>query len=195
METQNSPQNQKNFWYLKRGVTLTKDNLVKRNWNENKNCVFCSKKETIQHLLFDCHFAKFIWRAIHVTFGIREPINVSDLQYNWLLNIETSHRTKMLTGVLAICWAIWLSRNDTISVHQKHICRCFSEEPIGVVFGRSFKGVRKIEPGSKMSAEDWSLQLCRSLPRSVGALTIRSFNFMLLFSQLRLGLICRMWLL
>jgi hypothetical protein len=76
---------------------------------------FCSKKETIQHLFFDCHFVKFIWRAIHVIFGIREPINVSDLQYNWLLNIESSHRTKMLTGAVAICWEIWLSRNDTVS--------------------------------------------------------------------------------
>jgi hypothetical protein len=31
-------------------------------------------------------------------------------------------------------------------------------EPIDVIFGHSFKGVRKIEPGSKMPAEDWSLQ-------------------------------------
>jgi hypothetical protein len=75
---------------------------------------FCSKKETIQHLFFGCHFVKFIWRSIHVIFGIREPINVSDLQYNWLLNIESSHRTKMLTGAVAICWEIWLSRNDTV---------------------------------------------------------------------------------
>ena len=41
------------FWYLRRGVVLTKDNLAKRNWNGNKKCVFCSQDETIQHLFFD----------------------------------------------------------------------------------------------------------------------------------------------
>ncbi|WVZ92700.1 hypothetical protein U9M48_038746 [Paspalum notatum var. saurae] len=33
-----------------RGVILTKDNLAKRNWKGRRNCEFCSKQETIQHL-------------------------------------------------------------------------------------------------------------------------------------------------
>jgi hypothetical protein len=43
------------LWYLGRGVILTKDNLARRNWKGNKLCVFCSKRETIRHLFFDCH--------------------------------------------------------------------------------------------------------------------------------------------
>jgi hypothetical protein len=37
-------------WYLRRGVILTKDNLVKRNWQGSKKCVFCLHDETTNHL-------------------------------------------------------------------------------------------------------------------------------------------------
>ena len=40
------------LWFLKRGVTLTKDNLAKRNWQGNQQCCFCHENETIQHLFF-----------------------------------------------------------------------------------------------------------------------------------------------
>jgi hypothetical protein len=48
------------MWYLKRGVTLTKDNLAKRNWPGNQTCCFCSRLETINHLFFRCTYASFI---------------------------------------------------------------------------------------------------------------------------------------
>ena len=62
------------MWYLKRGVILTKDNLVRRNWNRENNCSFCHINESIQHLYFDCAYANFLWRAIHLLFGIPRPI-------------------------------------------------------------------------------------------------------------------------
>ena len=40
------------LWYLHRGVVLTKDNLVIRNWHGSKQCCFCHKDETIKHLFF-----------------------------------------------------------------------------------------------------------------------------------------------
>jgi hypothetical protein len=40
-------------WYLRRGVILTKDNLVKWNWHGNKSCIFCHHDETIKHLFFN----------------------------------------------------------------------------------------------------------------------------------------------
>ena len=53
-------------WYLRRGVILTKDNLVKRNWHGSKKCVFCQHDETITHLFFQCEFARSIWSAIQI---------------------------------------------------------------------------------------------------------------------------------
>ena len=41
-------------WYLRKGVILTKDNLVKRNGNGSTKCVFCTHDESIKHLFFQC---------------------------------------------------------------------------------------------------------------------------------------------
>jgi hypothetical protein len=55
------------MWFFHKKVILTKDNLIKRNWNGNTSCCFCDKDESIQHLFFECPLAKlygalFIWR-------------------------------------------------------------------------------------------------------------------------------------
>ena len=49
------------LWYLRKGVILTKDNLAKRNWQGNQQCCFCHENEMIQHLFFDCRFARLVW--------------------------------------------------------------------------------------------------------------------------------------
>jgi hypothetical protein len=59
------------MWFFHRKVILTKDNLLKRNWNVNKSCCFCDAKESIQHLFFECPLAKLIWRIIHMTFVLK----------------------------------------------------------------------------------------------------------------------------
>ncbi|WVZ57554.1 hypothetical protein U9M48_007926 [Paspalum notatum var. saurae] len=64
------------LWFFKRGVILTKDNLAKINWKGRRICEFCSKQETIQHLFFKCHYAKFLWRAVHCIFGLTPPKNL-----------------------------------------------------------------------------------------------------------------------
>ena len=48
------------LWYLKKGVILTKDNLCRCNWKGDKKCAFCHLPKTIQHLFFDCTYAKFL---------------------------------------------------------------------------------------------------------------------------------------
>ena len=60
-------------WYLRRGVILTKDNLVKRNWHGSTRCVFCHQDETIKHLFFQCQFARSIWSVIQVASTLYPP--------------------------------------------------------------------------------------------------------------------------
>jgi hypothetical protein len=91
------------MWYLKRGVVLTEDNLVRRNWSGNKLCVFCSHPESIQYLFFDCHFAMFLWRAIQVTFNIVDPICVAHLFNGWTNGLEKQFKKLVLVGVVALC--------------------------------------------------------------------------------------------
>jgi hypothetical protein len=53
-------------WYLRRGVILTKDNLVNRNWQGSKTCVFCHQDDTIEYIFFQCKFARSIWSSIQI---------------------------------------------------------------------------------------------------------------------------------
>jgi hypothetical protein len=58
------------MWYVYKGVVLTKNNLAKRNWDGSKQYNFCCRDEGIQHLFFNCLYARFVWRLVHITFGI-----------------------------------------------------------------------------------------------------------------------------
>jgi len=107
------------LWYLQKGVTLTKDNLLKRRWKGGSKCCFCPKDETIHHLFFECHMAKFVWTAIFFAFGVRAPTNVNDMLGSWLNGFPMKLRKQFLVGVAAMCWAIWLSRNDLV-FDRKH---------------------------------------------------------------------------
>lgn len=102
------------LWYIKNGVTLTKDNLAKRDWKGNLKCCSCSSLETIEHLFIQCHFARFIWNTIHITFGIQPPSSTHDLFGSWLAGFRRAFRNQICVGFSAICWAIWLNRNDMV---------------------------------------------------------------------------------
>ncbi|WVZ53969.1 hypothetical protein U9M48_004850 [Paspalum notatum var. saurae] len=101
------------FGFL-RGVILTKDNLAKRNCKGRRNCEFCSKQETIQHLFFECHYAKFLWRAVHCIFGLTPPINTGHLLNVWSKQGGKRMVQPLLTGAATFCWAIWLTRNEVL---------------------------------------------------------------------------------
>jgi hypothetical protein len=102
------------MWYLKKGVILTKDNLAKRNWRGNKGCSFCNTPESIQHLFFNCAYAKFLWTAVHMVLGIAQPTDVNDLFNHWSKRGGTIHNLNSLTAAAALCWSLWISRNEIV---------------------------------------------------------------------------------
>ena len=108
------------MWLLHRKVILTKDNLIKRNWQGNQRCCFCDQHESIQHLFFECQFATNIWRIIHMAFGLAPPKNITNLFGSWLKGIPKS-----------------VQRNNLVFIKQKHIffCRLSLWLPIGSIRG------------------------------------------------------------
>jgi hypothetical protein len=72
------------------------------------------KNETIQHLFMDCHYAKFIWRAVQFSFRFNLPISISHIFDEWLLGFDKKKSKLILVGTSAICWALWLSTNHMI---------------------------------------------------------------------------------
>ncbi|XP_066160362.1 uncharacterized protein [Oryza sativa Japonica Group] len=95
------------MWYLLKGVVLRKDNLARRNWNGGLTCCFCMKNETIQHLFMDCHYAKFIWRAVQFSFGLHLPRSMPHMFNGWLQGVDKDKRKLILVGASALCWALW----------------------------------------------------------------------------------------
>src|SRR6266498_2703307 len=102
------------MWYLFKGVVLTKDNLARRQWRGSRQCCFCNLSESIQHLFFDCPLAKFIWRAIQVSFGISPPSRVQNMLPDWLKWVNKKLISLILVGATSMCSAIWLSRNELV---------------------------------------------------------------------------------
>jgi len=148
-------------WYLKRGVVLTKDNLAKRNWSGSKKCVFCSQDETIQHLFFDCHYAKFIWRAISFSFGLDIPTSVDNMCYGWLQGIHPKHRPNILVGAIAICWSLWLNRNDI--VFNKCIVKTYMQVLFRATYWCRFWAMLQ----RREEDTNWMKTACRSLETTV----------------------------
>ena len=67
------------------------------------NCAaFCSSDETIQHLFFDCHVARFLWRVVHY-FDLSPTQSITHLFGNWLRSVGTKLKRKLLTGASALC--------------------------------------------------------------------------------------------
>jgi len=116
------------LWYLRRGVILTKDNLVKHNWQGTKTCCFCHKEETIKHLFFDCRFACSIWSFIHVATGLLKPHNIGHIFSGWLRGVNKDMKLLLLLGGAATCWSIWLSRNDIVFKKKKFV------SPVQVIY-------------------------------------------------------------
>jgi hypothetical protein len=88
---------------------LTKDNLARRNWNGDKLCMFCSNCESIQHIFFYCHFARFMWRVVQVTFNIDTPMCVAHLFNSWAAGSGVQFKKLALVGAVALCRALWTS--------------------------------------------------------------------------------------
>ena len=101
-------------WYLRKGVILTKDNLVKRNWNGSTKCVLCTHDETIKHLFFQCKVARSIWSAIQIGSNLYPPRSVANIFGNWLHGVDSKERTIIRVGALAVIWSLWLCRNDKV---------------------------------------------------------------------------------
>ena len=74
------------------------NNLAKRNWNGSKKCSFCSQDDTIQHLFFDCHYAKFLWRLVHFCFNLQPPRGIDHMFGSWLQGMG-SQIQKQLFGI------------------------------------------------------------------------------------------------
>jgi hypothetical protein len=77
-------------------------------------CSFGNWEESIQHLFFDCAYAKFFWCAIHLVFRLAPRKDVNGLFNHWLKQEGHKPKIHLLIGIAAMCWVISLSRSDVV---------------------------------------------------------------------------------
>ena len=99
-------------WSARRGVILTKDNLVKHNWHGSKKCVFCQHDETITHLFFQCEFGRSIWSAVQIDSTLQPPRTVTNIFSNWLNGVDPRFKLFSRMGTIDTILLLWLCRND-----------------------------------------------------------------------------------
>ena len=97
------------LWLVLHNKILTKDNLSKRNWKWNLNCVFCGLPESINHLFFQCSVARFIWRIIQTTLNLNSINSFSKTEKIWSFSVvaQSSRRFGALK-MIVVLMIIWL---------------------------------------------------------------------------------------
>lgn len=91
----------------------TKTMLRRRHLNiqDTVTCVMCSTgaEETIEHLFFDCPFAKVCWATVHFQWDELLPL------WDRFIHAGTIHNLPFFTeATLIAAWELWKLRNDKV---------------------------------------------------------------------------------
>jgi hypothetical protein len=100
------------MWLIKQDAILTKDNLIKRKWQEIKSCCFCNLEENIPHLFFECSLAKYIWSLVAWVINANCRPTGEYQYWFWCERFMPCNKNLFMIGLAAICWAIWRARNS-----------------------------------------------------------------------------------
>lgn len=127
------------MWFLHKKVILTKDKLVKHNWQGCVKCCFCYQEETIQHLFISCPFTRMIWRIVYMAFNIRQPSNITNLFGNWLNGVAKKEKSH-IEFMCVLCFGRYEMCVMVVSLTKKkashHFCRLFLWLCIGSICTR-----------------------------------------------------------
>jgi hypothetical protein len=91
--------------YLKNGMILTKDNLVKRQRKGCTPCCFCSEQESIQHLFFDCPMARLMCESASRPLSIFGELN--DKMIKGLIYLS-KFVSRFILKLISNYWSIYL---------------------------------------------------------------------------------------
>lgn len=102
------------LWLALRNRIQSAEHLKKKGWNGSEFCLLCGHTETTNHILFQCSMDTFIWCACRDAFGWN--VLPRDFEEFFLLsssmNVDDFHA--FLTLLAAICWVLWITRNNMI---------------------------------------------------------------------------------
>ncbi|XP_058777120.1 uncharacterized protein LOC131651476 [Vicia villosa] len=131
------------LWLACNGRLATKDRLRKFGMLESDECCFCHNQETIQHLLFECHKSKAVWKEVLDWLQIQhEPLSW-DAELAWITQICKRRKWRgriLVCAVAETIYAIWRLRNDTVFGHD--VKNSIGREIIDTIVYRCWENVK-----------------------------------------------------
>ncbi|XP_057452298.1 uncharacterized protein LOC130744125 [Lotus japonicus] len=111
------------LWQVQKNRIASKENLEQRGvvLENGASCIFClSTTETVAHLFLHCPQIWMLWTAVLQREGIMWsiPESVSTLLAEWSLLRKNTSRILWELIPYALCWGIWMARNNVI-FHDK----------------------------------------------------------------------------
>jgi len=97
------------LWLLSKNRILTRDNLAKRRELADQTCLFCTERESVDHLFFHCSVAKRLWRVVLSILNLPEVCSYEILASRWLANKRHTVNNIICAAVM---WCLWKLRND-----------------------------------------------------------------------------------
>jgi hypothetical protein len=99
------------LWLIENEAMLTKDNMIKRNWQGDPTYCFCAQPEAIEHLFFGCAVMKVVWGVVAGCFGSNSIPSIFAQYWSWIRIALPGGEEVFTTGLAAICSACWKARN------------------------------------------------------------------------------------
>ncbi|KAF8376995.1 hypothetical protein HHK36_030367 [Tetracentron sinense] len=106
------------IWRIFKNSVAVKENLVAKMIPNDRFCPICLKEgETINHVLFDCEFARAVWFA--TPYGVRTDEGGDSPMHErwkaWLANNQSKEdQVLKITASAVLAWSLWKNRNSTI---------------------------------------------------------------------------------
>jgi hypothetical protein len=108
-------------WLVMHNRVLTVDNMTKKNWPCNHQCLLClCLHETTDHLLVQCSYSEVVWNLIAFQFGLQDFSHMSGLRisaewYKMQLTFKPKKERQRRLGILFTSWwLIWKERNTRV---------------------------------------------------------------------------------
>jgi hypothetical protein len=98
-----------------RNIAQTVDNLRRKLWKGAKECQWCAEEESVDHMLFKCPLATYVWAVVRDGMLWQSiPLSVKNWSEDFLLERGGIQNRVVMFLFRVICWTLWLNRNDLI---------------------------------------------------------------------------------
>jgi hypothetical protein len=77
-----------------------------------KTLLLCGVENNLTPLFY-CPMAQLMWGSVCFTFGVKTGGSGTSF-CPWLRSFSSKQRNLVLIGLVALCWTLWISRNDLV---------------------------------------------------------------------------------